>query len=616
MPLKLRGHPQRLTLLGVLFLGLLVGLLYVFLIPPWQHYDEPGQFEHAWLLANNPAAVEIGGYDQRMRREVAASMLKHNFFSDLNSSPNLTSQTKPVYIGISQLGDQPLYYWIISIPLRLVHYLDVTHQLYIARLTSLIIFILFIWFCAELISETTNHRKSRVYWILPLTIILIPGIVDSMTAVNNDVAAAAFFTLFLWGSVRLIRRGFSILSIAWVIGAAILCYFTKVTVWVAVALIPAVLLITIFRNRFRWAPWVLITSGAVFFGLAAIGWGNAAGWKTIQLQTEPSRQLLDPGAMNEYAFSLRITPQQLKKGIQQSFSPETRIQMKDNSVLITGEIWATRPAEATIGFKSGSGWSSQKTLSITTDQEHFSKAFEIPTSAENVWVEISAQFNNTTSDGWVYIDNLKMFIEQAGENETNLLTNPSASSGWFRLRGQVYAYLTGYMATNINLTLYSLSNLQNTFWYYQSTLVYLFQTFWARFGWGNVPILGNYTYAVLAIVCLIGISATPILLTTRRKQLNWHIILLFGLVVVIIWLQTLTRGIDSLFSQIWFPAARYALPAVAPTVMLLSSGWLFWFNFSKKKLNFKQHHALILYTAFFTGLNTLAIITLWQQYYL
>jgi hypothetical protein len=34
--------------------GLINGLLHTFMVPPWQHYDEPGNFEYAWTDRQSP----------------------------------------------------------------------------------------------------------------------------------------------------------------------------------------------------------------------------------------------------------------------------------------------------------------------------------------------------------------------------------------------------------------------------------------------------------------------------------------------------------------------------------------------------------------------------------
>jgi hypothetical protein len=87
----------RLTL--VLLIALCQALLYLLLLPPWQHYDEPTHFEYAWLIANRPGLPDVGDFDQRMRRDVAASMLEHQFFWNLPKPALLTDGT--IEIGSS-----------------------------------------------------------------------------------------------------------------------------------------------------------------------------------------------------------------------------------------------------------------------------------------------------------------------------------------------------------------------------------------------------------------------------------------------------------------------------------------------------------------------------------
>ena len=108
----------------ILALGLLNGLLYIFFVPPWQHADEPGQFEYAWLVANRSSLPKPGDYDQTMRRAVAISMLEHNFFRGMSFLPDLNVQNEPVWIGISQLENHLrcllielyLYHWRFYLP--------------------------------------------------------------------------------------------------------------------------------------------------------------------------------------------------------------------------------------------------------------------------------------------------------------------------------------------------------------------------------------------------------------------------------------------------------------------------------------------------------------------
>ncbi len=59
----------------VLLIALCQGALFLALLPPWQHYDEPTHFEYAWLSANRTLLPQAGHIDRAMRRQLAPSML-------------------------------------------------------------------------------------------------------------------------------------------------------------------------------------------------------------------------------------------------------------------------------------------------------------------------------------------------------------------------------------------------------------------------------------------------------------------------------------------------------------------------------------------------------------
>jgi hypothetical protein len=99
-------------LILALSLGFIHGLIYVFLIPVWQHYDEPNHFEYAWLIAKRNGLPSPSDYDLGMRREVALSMVKSGFFRTLGFLPDVNSDKVPAWIGpISQLPILPCITW-------------------------------------------------------------------------------------------------------------------------------------------------------------------------------------------------------------------------------------------------------------------------------------------------------------------------------------------------------------------------------------------------------------------------------------------------------------------------------------------------------------------------
>ena len=137
--------------------------------------------------------------------------------------------------------------------------LDVTAQLYAGRLISLFLYLLTIlaaWGTARELTSSGNILR----WLLPVSLALLPGFTDAMTALNNDGAAVAVFSWFVWGSIRLLKSGFSLADLGWIVVPAALCLFTKNTVLIALPLLFVVLLFTILRDRWRWVAEQLTAS--------------------------------------------------------------------------------------------------------------------------------------------------------------------------------------------------------------------------------------------------------------------------------------------------------------------------------------------------------------------
>src|SRR5438105_7409914 len=139
-----------------------------------------------------------------MRRNVARSMLEHGFYRGLRYVPDLQSDSI-IDIGFSPLNyHPPLYYVIAGLPLRVFAEADVTAQLYAARLVSLLLFLSTIvagYGCMRLLTPEGNMLR----WLVPATMALLPGYVDIMTSVNNDVGATAAFSLVLWLCLSMMR---------------------------------------------------------------------------------------------------------------------------------------------------------------------------------------------------------------------------------------------------------------------------------------------------------------------------------------------------------------------------------------------------------------------------
>ena len=337
-------------LVTILVIGLLNGLLYVFLIPPWQHYDEPTHFEYAWLIANRTGLPKLGDFDPTMRVQVAASMLENDFYRVFNFRPKLKDAAK--FIGYTQLNDPPLYYIAASIPVRLLQNKSVTTQLYGARLVSLILYLAILLVGWGLMGEIVmpNHPLR---WMVPITMALLPSFTDLMTAVNNNVGAVLAFSIFLWASIHLLRRGLAIIALVVVFGAAALCFWTANIAWIALPLTPVVLLFTLARGRWRPYAWGLcLVSAVIAFGAASM-WGDAAVWYRRTFQAAPTRVENITCTSGKERLSAGSTPSEERSGIHSAtFAPRHACRHKKRAGNI-GCLGLVKPANANRDASAG-----------------------------------------------------------------------------------------------------------------------------------------------------------------------------------------------------------------------------------------------------------------------
>ena len=280
----------RISLCLVICVGFIHGLVYVFLVPPWQHNDEPNHFEYAWLAAHRSSLPISTDFDPVLSRTVMTSMVKNHFFDGMVYFPDLSSSQPIRIIGYSQLSDPPLYYLIASIPLRLIHLIhpngSIETQLFIARLASLGFLLVVLLATWGLVRELTV-AASPLRWLTPLTLALWPGFIDMMSAVTNIAGAVAFFSLFTWFCARLIRRGLNWLDGSTGILCAAACVWTLPMGFFAVPLFGLALLFAIFRNHWRPVAWGVVFLGACAFFLALLTWGDADLWYRETWQVEP-----------------------------------------------------------------------------------------------------------------------------------------------------------------------------------------------------------------------------------------------------------------------------------------------------------------------------------------
>jgi hypothetical protein len=277
-------------------------------------------------------------------------------------------------------------------------------------------------------------------------------------------------------------------------------------------------------------------------------------------------------------------------------------------------------------------------IQVGTIPKFYTFTVTLPENATYVWVALSLPADMEGDAGTIYYDGVVLIkgekldldaphFEDAtgasglwgGQLFTNLLKNPSAEEGgpglqsWANKIGA--KILPAWPASLPSDWLVSFLDWKGSGWYYRATVTNMLRTFWARFGWGNVPLLGSKPYLALAFVTLLGMVGSVWAVWKRRYVFPWEVILFLGLAMVGIWIPAFFRGIGSLFGWTFIPVARYAYPAILPTVLVLNVGWLEILHILGRLLRINLKVQYVIYLLFFVILDVLAILSIIRFFY-
>ncbi|RME13365.1 MAG: DUF2142 domain-containing protein [Ardenticatenia bacterium] len=619
-------------------LTLCVGVLFLFLIPPWQHYDEPTHFEYAWLIANRPDKLADQAVDSTMRRETAASMVVHDFYTPPLQPPNLLSDAQPLSIGILELHHPPLYYRIVALPLRLVRHLDVVSQLRVARLVSLLMFVGTVLASAAFIRLLTpEHHPLR--WLVPVGVLLTPPFPDIMTAVNNDVGAIFVLTLFIWATSAFFTEHVNVWHIVAAIAFAAAAFYTKSTAFVA---LPFLLLASVMawwgRRGWRWR-WLALLGGMAGIATAALVFttGDAAHWHRLRytIPNQSTAGLRDTTVNAPLgSAALRID---LKPGAQVSLlNPivsEERIQaLRGRTVTIGAFMWASEPARVKMPTLAWSPAGSiqlhtlpAEAVDVSTEPRFYAWTTTVPEGAARLHYVIQQSGARNTPPLTLWLDGMVLvegqfpstitpqFLDETAQRGVwgdtpfeNLIRNGSAEAAWPRLRPAIEEWLTArqyYPGTALGMLfdVRTSSTLIIT-----QVLPFLLHAYMGRFAWGHITIEGTLwrwlIFAWFGLSSLSGIWWWIRQPNTLRKA----VLLYAGLVGAGIWGIALVWPLQYQFLGVFsMPAPRYVYPAITISTLLLTGSWAWWLH-SQRSIHRWWLVPLLLYGTFFIlGIHSL-----------
>jgi hypothetical protein len=593
------------NLMIILFIGIIHGFLYVFLIPPWQHYDEPKHFEYVWLVAKNKDLPRIDEKDEVFNLKVMESMLRNDFFRGVGYKPDINNLGKSVDIfGLSQLTNKPFYYIIASFPLVIAYYLPVEIQLILVRFVSLFFLLLTIlssWGIS--IQLTKNGHPLR--WMMPLTIALLPGFVELMTAVNNDVASIGFFSLFLWGSVVLLHNNFKISNLIWVISTAVLTYFVKNTAMIALILLPYVILLAVLKNKKRRFAWLIIITSLIFVSIITFRWGDPAFWYRGSSQTEPIRIKKNPAPVGDYVFYIDTKSISDHYSLFQIIPNNIFHNLAGKEVTFGGWMWSDQMLTTKTPVLVSDGELFSKEIIVNQTPSFFSFSAIIPSEVNRIWIKIIPEFS-TDIDSNVYYDGLflvegslntktritykDIYASQIGWNDSikpNFIRNGSAERAGPGIRPFIDRLSASFIPDHgrSSIILSSIYDLEGSSVFYRSTIKNLFYSFWAKFGWGHILLKPNGVYLLLWIITSFAVLGSILFVFRKTNFSLWDISFIFGFALIISWSMTITRGAIYLdLPGYYIPVARYSYPVIIPTVMIIVFGWIKWGEYINKIL--------------------------------
>lgn len=627
---------EKFLFLLCILIGVIHGTIYIFIAPPWAHYDEPTHFEYTWMIANREFFPKAGEVDILLRRQIMQSMIANDFFRARGGRPDINKMPDPVNIGITQLGDPPIYYLIASIPLRFMRNQPIENQLIAGRFVSLILFLAAVAVGWKFSREVAG-KDNPIRWMIPLTMVLLPPLVELMSAESSDSAALLVYSLFLLFGVQLLRQGLKIKYILVLALLVVIGFFTKSSTWLMGAAMVIGIIVSFFRKR-AFLGWILVGMAFVMALFLLFEWGDAALWYRDTLQNETTR--IGTQFNGEKSFAIRLIDDSTERDVSlYQTLPKKYLPSNPGSPITIGVwMWAEQPIlvnppQFMVLNDKGQRWINAEPVMLTQQPVFYAYKIKFPAEAWQSFIVLKP-FDRAEPTGTIYyakpvvaagtfdVWQIPAFSdanasrgEWAGKPFTNLVRNAGTIQSWPKFRDFVYAFVDkiDYRLTEgIGRAIYAL-DFKGAFWYTKSTLLAIFRSFWAKFGWGEVTLAGAKPYRPFIIAtiimlagCLLGIS----------KKFSWdglNTALWLGVNIFLslgfAWFTGISM--NSFVSKPHLPVARFIFPAILAILTFWSFGWIFWMELFSRRYRWLPYSVYVL---LFIILDVLSIITVVNYY--
>lgn len=619
-PERRRRWIRRWSLPFILGITLVNGLLYLFLVPPWQGPDEHTHFAYVVLLDRydldhdklQQLYFDNKIVDEALVESVTNSMDRYDFTRHFRGHPAPGAPTDAGATIYWSLGKPPAYYWLGAIALRTARVLGIDADPYTKPITVLLLLrgvslalglaaVALAWLFARIVSAR-GHGWLNL--LLPLTIALLPTHTFDAIAVDNDVLAEVAVSAVIVVLAALLRwpggwRGIALAALATLLAFGSL--LTKPTAAASLPLLALGLLIWVgllangalqrraeARAGGRSRAMSVSVPAALLGLLTVVALGalllayepqnQAAGWVSSRWPLQRMPRVETPTA-HDGRFVLALGPQ----GRQPTMAYQVLLLPTYHPAMtVTVDGWtrmaiAAPPLEvptATLRIEAG-GFimaRSELLLNQADDWRPISATAHIEAGMQQVVLRISAGNQQTEFDDF----SLKVDVGTVPWHDPifqPVLINPSAESGSWGLRPE----LENRLPSGLVALAETLPNPQPfdklALWGAYANGQY--ESFWGDFGWLSIP-LPDPLYTLLAIILVIAAVGLVVRAVRRSDHWDWAdwlgLVSLLALVATIAatyaW-QTMGLATRSLTADL---AGRYLFVLIVPIVWLLLTG--------------------------------------------
>ncbi len=628
---------NNILILAILLIGVIHGVIYICIVPPWEHYDEPTHFEYTWMIANRTLFPKAGEYDNVLRRQILVSMIRNNFFELRDWESNLTNLQDPVNIGVNQLGDPPVYYLLASIPLRFMQNQPLENQMLAGRFVSLLLF-LFAVVVGWKFSHEIAKEGNPVRWMIPLSMVFLPALVDLMTAVSNDSAAVLVYSLFLLYGVKLFKSGPKLTTILALVVFVVIGFFTKSSTWLMGLAFAIAMIVSLFRERKVLLGWGAVVLTVCVALLILFEWGDAGLWYRATYQSEPTRVSVQIDGNQAYALQLVDESTTHDTALYQTLLTGNLHEISGTQVTIGAWMWAEQPIIANPPLfmfinSKGQKWINANPVTLSQKPTFFAYKVTLPVDPGRAYIVLKP-FTNGEQVGKIYYSKPVLVAgkfdprktpqftdatasrgDWGGKQFQNLVRNAGATQAWPKFRDYVYTIadtIDYRLAEGIGHVIYTL-DYKGTAWYTSSTLSVIFRSFWAKFGWGEITLVGAKPYRAFYIAMIMMVVGC---ILGFKKKLSWsglQISIWLGLNIFLSLGYAWFTGIsmNSYIDKAYIPVARFIFPTILAIMAIFNFGWAFWMELIHARYRWISY---AIYVILFIILDVLSIMTVIGYY--